>query len=51
MFLGRPAYFHTTDTFVYEPCMYELERLAQDLFFEVLDQFGDSIGIGRLIKR
>jgi len=26
--------------------MYELERLAQDVFFEVLDQLGDSVGIG-----
>ena len=26
--------------------MYELERLAQDVFFEVLDQLGDSVGVG-----
>jgi hypothetical protein len=26
--------------------MYELERLAQDVFFEVFDQLGDSVGVG-----
>jgi hypothetical protein len=26
--------------------MYESERLAQDVFFEVFDQLGDSVGIG-----
>jgi hypothetical protein len=26
--------------------MYELERLAQGIFFEVLDQLGDSVRIG-----
>ena len=25
--------------------MYELERLAQGVFFEVLDQLGDSVGV------
>ena len=48
MFL-RAVYIHTTDTFIcqYEiqSCIYELERLAQDVFFEVLDQLGDSVRI------
>jgi len=26
--------------------MYELERLAQGVFFEVLNQLGDSVGVG-----
>ena len=26
--------------------MYELERLAQGVFFEVFDQLGDSVGVG-----
>jgi hypothetical protein len=26
--------------------MYELERLAQDVFFEVFNQLGDSVGVG-----
>jgi hypothetical protein len=26
--------------------MYELERLAQGIFFEVLDQLGDSVRVG-----
>jgi hypothetical protein len=26
--------------------MYELERLAQDVFFEVADQLGESVGVG-----
>jgi hypothetical protein len=26
--------------------MYELERLAQDIPFEVFDQLGDRVGVG-----
>jgi hypothetical protein len=31
--------------------LYELERLAQGVFFEVLDQLGDSVGVDLALAR
>ena len=49
MFPGMAAYFHTTNTFIvsmkFQSCLYELERLVQDVFFEVLNQERDSVWI------
>jgi hypothetical protein len=47
MFPGQ-AYIHTTDTFIVSmkwDRMYELERLVQGVFFEVLDQLRESAGV------
>ena len=45
---------HTTDTFIVcmiiQSSMYELERLVESVPFEVLDQLGDSVGIGSCLE-